>query len=56
MFFILGFFSNAKTNLAFIFSQEITSESNKNTFGTLVNICDGGSLIVNALYFKFVSK
>lgn len=56
LFLILGVFSNMKSNLGFIYSQEVTDSKYKSMFGTILNIFDGGILILDYFYFFFVSK
>lgn len=54
--FLIGFLSVARIYPAFLYTQEITPESLRNIAGSFNNVIDAFTMIVAALFFKYISK
>ena len=53
MYFI-GFFATGHATILYIYVSELIPEGYRTFYGTLSNICDGGTMIWASIYFYYV--
>ena len=56
LFFLFGMTRPGKMQVSFIYASELVPETLRKRVGSFILFFDGGSLILFALYFKFISK
>lgn len=56
LIFALGIMSNLRVNISFIYGQEIVKEDLMKYVGTAFNFVDSFTMVVAAIYFKWISK
>ncbi|TNV79680.1 hypothetical protein FGO68_gene574 [Halteria grandinella] len=56
LFFFLGLTRPGKMQVAFVYVSEMVPERYRRRVGSFILFFDGGSLIMFALYFKYISK
>jgi MFS family permease len=56
LFFLLGLTRPGKMQVSFVYLSELVPEAHRRRVGSFILFFDGGSLILFALYFKYISK